>query len=628
MILNCLKRVSTVKHFTAAALAAAFICLPAFSKNPCKNFFSRFSTKSSVEKPKNTSEEIHSKESLDEDSAVLASARERTPKEVKSLSRRYLLSNITQIQPDLGAEEFKIFSKNDELRHFTYYDAGELGGEKVFLKEIKGERELKELAYYKVLKELGAPVLFQGVVQGAEGKFYIVQRFDEGGVVSMLSIEGLNIGFISESVQNQFIELKKLFFLKGIYARSIDLLISKDNKVFIINPGEYRFTGKMIRSGEFFENINNEFFKIESNIKRSWAPLSGMMNAGFDDSAGAEQNPLRSEAEDRTINGDTAGGAVLENQELHTEGGPSYDHLFNGLSENPVHQKGALEHFPPGKDAVVNRENPVHQKEALEHFPPGKDAVVNKENPVHQKEALEHFSPGKDAVVNKENPVHQKEALEHFSPGKDAVVNKENPVHQKEALEHFPPGKDAVVDKENPTEIFPSQNLMNSLFGNKAGTSYDLRGGEAPANGSQEQEPLKFAEDKKAGEENKAPAVNEGEFFQKREISSEAIKPSIEELEQMIGFSENKELESSIRKLSAEELERVIGLSKPPPISIDKKANSFQSMNVEDWEFALGLSGGKEAASPVRQAGERHSGKNSPQSGRAAQIIPFSAARR
>ena len=367
MILNCLKASVPKKSILRrglVVLAVVFICLPVYSENFCKGLFNRFlKTESSNETSKNS-----------------GSAVNRTPSEVKKLSRQYFISEINKVQPDLDGESLKVFSKDEAPRHFTYYDVGELEGEKVFLKEIKTQRELDELARYKVLKELGAMVLFQGVARSPQGRLYIVQRFIEGGVVSVLMIEGLQNVFLNEAVQGGINEFKKLFFQKGIYAKGIDLFISKDKEVFIINPGEYQFTGKMIRSGELFEDINYAFLKIESNIARAWAPLSEGNNAdGF-----SEEKPAI-KAKEQTVNGIddlTVSGETPRGVE---EASSSFDHLFKDFKTDMDHEKEAgLHPAPPGggnnlkTDDLERKEKALFQSQNLIQTPaPANEAEIS-----------------------------------------------------------------------------------------------------------------------------------------------------------------------------------------------------------------------------------------------------------
>ena len=239
----------------------------------------------SAKSSRDTELEVGSNIIVSDTSIQILSVPAMSPRKVKSLYKHYRVSRVKKLNPTINDTMSLAEPLIKDTLDLFLYDIGELNGEKVYFRKITENAQLTELAVLQTLKELGIPVLFEGVVKDAEGAFYMIYRFVEGGYVTQLTMSsGINFTSVTDNVYRQINELTNLFFRIGIYPKNIQLFLSKKGDVFIINPAEYEFTGKAIKESTMeASEIHREFEHIIKNLRRQWAAVSFLEQNGSED---------------------------------------------------------------------------------------------------------------------------------------------------------------------------------------------------------------------------------------------------------------------------------------------------------------------------------------------------------
>lgn len=238
----------------------------------------------STQSSRDTKLEVESNIIVPDTSIQILSVPVLSPRKVKNLYKSYRVSRVKKLDPTLDDVILQTVPLIKDTSNSFLYDIGELNGEKVYFRKITETAHLNELAVLQTFKELGIPILFEGVVKDAEGAFYMIYRFVEGGYVTQLAMSGINFTSVTYYIYRQIDELTNLFFRIGIYPKNIQLFLSKKGEVFIINPAEYEFTGKVIKESTMeAKEIHGEFEHIVKNLKRQWAAVSFLVQNGSED---------------------------------------------------------------------------------------------------------------------------------------------------------------------------------------------------------------------------------------------------------------------------------------------------------------------------------------------------------
>ena len=181
---------------------------------------------------------------------------------------------LTDIKPNIENTHLKLMKENGETIQWRDFILAEINKEKVYLKKIDSEEEVKELANFLILEEIGVKTLFEGVVKTEDGILYLVQKFASNQLISAFFIEGLADFIDTNPIQKQLLFLINIFNLYGIDPKGIQFILSTDSTVYITNP-RFSFLGKRLTQS-VVQEIQIEFSQIVKNVQRNYAPLQSI----------------------------------------------------------------------------------------------------------------------------------------------------------------------------------------------------------------------------------------------------------------------------------------------------------------------------------------------------------------
>ena len=162
--------------------------------------------------------------------------------------REHFYLKAEEIEPDIEIKELKIqpetysSSYNDQR-----YKIATRNGEKVFLKQIIAPHGEDELAILLTFNQIGVPTLFQGVVRDTHDTLYMVNKFKEGKTlrspwkILAHTTEIQNEHY--ESVHQQLREIKFFLSSANILPRDLQIIVTGDGKVYLIDVEFYLFLG-------------------------------------------------------------------------------------------------------------------------------------------------------------------------------------------------------------------------------------------------------------------------------------------------------------------------------------------------------------------------------------------------
>ena len=195
------------------------------------------------------------------------------PEWAKTLfDKHYKRIKDSGIEADIDLSELTIFPSPEEGEHSDVsLKTGRLRGEEIMLKtgrlewkavilkpigrnntDDRHRRGKRELAVQLVLRELKAPVLFEGVFQDESEEFFIVSRFQEGDLWHLDRSHEWRWKNSCRSITNRTYQdlsaLKKLFLRYHIMPWDMQVIVSsKTGAIYMIDVEYYEFVGGRAR---------------------------------------------------------------------------------------------------------------------------------------------------------------------------------------------------------------------------------------------------------------------------------------------------------------------------------------------------------------------------------------------
>ena len=221
----------------------------------------------------------------------------RAKKAARQLRREYRshLKDVTMFVPSLPISNVEFLSEESPI---AGYKLALLSKKKVYLKEMPDGWTESIFVGLQNLNFIGIPVLFRGVVEGAEGVSYMVYKFEEGGIANSLLVQNISeSSLIKDEIEEKLLKIKKFFSQYGIYAEGLEFLVTPESNIYVMRYSHMDFLGKPL-SKSVSEEMGMEFHHIIKNIRRNWGALSSSFVGG-----GLSDKPSDLDANGSTENG-------------------------------------------------------------------------------------------------------------------------------------------------------------------------------------------------------------------------------------------------------------------------------------------------------------------------------------